>query len=54
MVCPGFVNTNITLNALKENGKKLNKIERSHIEGISPNDCAKDVIRGIIKNEKVI
>ncbi|MEM7549846.1 MAG: SDR family oxidoreductase [Bacteroidota bacterium] len=54
LVCPGFIKTNITYHSLKGSGEPLNEMGDAHKKGISPEDCAKRIIRGIKNNKEEI
>lgn len=44
MLCPGFVNTNVSFNALGGSGEATKQYDDSNANGMSPNDFAKKVI----------
>lgn len=56
LVTPGFVKTNVSINALTENGKALNKMDDAQKKGMPAEVCAKKIIKGIVKerNELLI
>ena len=54
MVFPGFVNTNISKNALSSDGKPHQKQDNNQKNGISPEKCAQDIINGIMDNKQEI
>ena len=56
MITPGFVNTGITLHALKGNGEPYARMEDSVGRGISPEKCANQMIDAAAKqkNEAMI
>jgi short-subunit dehydrogenase len=51
LVCPGWVRTSGSINALKGDGSKLNKMEPTHDRGMAPQVFAKKLIR-VIEAEK--
>ena len=55
-ICPGFVQTNISVNALVEDGSTFGRVAGSIKHGISVEECAKKIIEAIEqeKNEVVI
>jgi short-subunit dehydrogenase len=53
MVCPGKVKTNISLNASTENGAH-GKMDDSHVDAMSAEECAKQIITGISDNSEEI
>ncbi len=51
LICPGFVRTHLTINALTGNGSPQNKMDDATDKGLSPELCAKKILSAI-KNEK--
>ncbi|MCW5907366.1 MAG: SDR family oxidoreductase [Chitinophagales bacterium] len=51
LVCPGFVVTNISYNALKGDGTKLSSMDNATSKGISKEECARQIIAAI-KSDK--
>ncbi len=51
IICPGWIRTNITLNALTGSGEKLNVMDSSTAKGLTPVVFAKRMIRAI-ENKK--
>ncbi len=51
MVTAGLVRTNITLNALKGNGTIYGKMQDSIAAGISPEACARGIIKAVAKGK---
>jgi short-subunit dehydrogenase len=51
LICPGKIKTNISKNALKADGSKHEKMDEATDLGLSPEICAKKIIRSVIKNE---
>lgn len=54
LVCPGKIRTNISYNAITENGKAHNKMDESQDKGLSPESCAAQIIRAIEKNKEEV
>lgn len=54
MVCPGKIKTNVSINALGENETTHNKMDASHEKAMSAQECAKQIIKGIIKDKEEI
>lgn len=52
LVCPGRVKTNISLNALKADGSKHNKMDVAQEKGIPADLCARKIIAGLKSNKK--
>lgn len=56
LICPGWVHTNITLNAMTGDGSKLNQMDETTHQGLEPRAFARKMIRAIenMKNEVYI
>lgn len=54
IVCPGKIKTNVSLNAVTADGKKHDKMDPSHQDALSAEECAKQIISGILKNKEEI
>lgn len=54
LVCPGFIKTNVTVNALKGDGSKLGEMSKGQQNGMSPEKCAKKMLAGIKKGKSEI
>lgn len=54
LVCPGKIKTSISLNAAVENGQTHNKMDESHINAMSADECAQQIIKAILKNKEEI
>jgi len=54
LVCPGFVNTNISINALTGDGTAQNKMDIATQNGIEPNRFAKIMAKAIYAKKEEI
>ncbi len=54
IILPGFVKTNISLNALTGDGKAQNKMDDAQDNGISAEVCASKIITAITKNKEEV
>lgn len=54
LVCPGFVNTNVSLNALTGDGSPQNKMDTATKNGIEPNRFAKIMAKAISKKKEEV
>lgn len=54
MVCPGMVRTNISFHALEGNGKEHGVMDPRQARGISPEKCARKIIRAVKRNRREI
>lgn len=51
LVTPGFVKTNVSINALTEDGKALNQMDEGQEKGMTPEQCARKIIKGVEKEK---
>jgi dehydrogenase/reductase SDR family member 7B len=51
MVCPGFIRTEVTKNALTADGSPQGTMDRAQAEGMSPEECARKMARAIEKGK---
>ena len=47
IICPGFIKTNVTINALTADGTKQNTMDDAQANGMSANECALQIINAI-------
>ncbi len=50
-ICPGFVQTKISVNAMVADGSQFGKVAGSIKHGIAVDDCAKQIVRAIEQNK---
>lgn len=53
-VCPGYIRTNVSVNALNENGSKFGKMDVNQENGIAPEECARQILNAVKKDKKEI
>jgi short-subunit dehydrogenase len=53
-VCPGYIRTNISLNALNESGGKFGKMDSNQENGIPADECARKILNAVRKDKKEI
>jgi len=51
VVCPGYINTPIAMNALAGDGKKYNKSDSENANGLEADDLAKRILKAIQKQK---
>jgi dehydrogenase/reductase SDR family member 7B len=51
LVTPGFVKTNVSINALTKDGKLLNQMDEGQAHGMSAEACARIIVKGIEKQK---
>jgi len=54
IVCPGKIKTNVSLNAVTATGSSHSKMDESHENSMSAEECARQIINGILKNKEEI
>lgn len=54
VICPGRVQTNISLNAITKDGKPYGIMDKGQSKGITTEKCARKIIRAIKKNKKEV
>ncbi len=54
IVCPGKIKTNVSFNAVTATGSSHNKMDESHEDAMSAEECAKQIIIGILNNKEEI
>ncbi|MDX1628586.1 MAG: SDR family oxidoreductase [Fulvivirga sp.] len=54
LICPGFVRTNVSINALTETGKKLNQMDDAQARGMDPKRCAKKIIKALKSKKREV
>lgn len=54
LVCPGFVNTNISKNALTGDGSPQNKMDNATANGIQPDRFAKLMAKAVLKKKEEV
>lgn len=54
IVCPGFIKTNVTLNALTADGSLQNTMDDAQANGMPAEECAAEIVRAVMaKKEEV-
>lgn len=55
LIMPGFINTHITVKELRGDGTTTyGKVEKSHKLGMSPEECARRIVKGLSKKKNNI
>lgn len=52
LVCPGKIQTNISVNAITGTGEKHNKMDESQTQGLSADTCAAQILQGVEKGKE--
>ena len=54
LICPGFVNTNISINALTKDGTPQNKLDKATGKGLSPGYFAKRMLKAVASKKQEV
>lgn len=54
LVCPGFIKTNVSLNALTANGTPQGTMDDGQDNGMLPEECAQQIITAIRQNKEEV
>lgn len=54
LACPGYVHTAVSANALGPRGEKHSRTDPTHQRGITPERCARAIIRGVARSHEEI
>jgi short-subunit dehydrogenase len=52
--CPGFIRTNISVNALKADGSKQNTMDEAQANGMTAEECAKRIVRSVLSDKEEV
>ena len=54
LVCPGYVKTSISANALGPRGEQPGRTDGTHMTGIAPEKCAAAIVRGVARGREEV
>jgi dehydrogenase/reductase SDR family protein 7B len=54
LVCPGFIKTDVSVNALTGSGEKLGTMDAATATGLTARECADQIVAGILSNKEEI
>jgi len=54
MICPGYINTDISIHALNGKGEKHGVMDENQAKGMSPVKCAQFILSAIVNNKNEI
>lgn len=54
MICPGFIKTDVSKNALTADGSPLNKMDKAQENGMSAEDCAQEIFNALKKKKEEV
>jgi short-subunit dehydrogenase len=54
LICPGYIHTNISLNAVAADGSKFGKMDENQANGMSPEECAKRIVEAVYAEKQEV
>ena len=54
LICPGYIRTNISYNAVAADGSKFDKMDSNQANGMSPEECAKRIVEAIFAEKQEV
>lgn len=54
LVCPGWIKTNITINAVAGDGSRLNQMDKTTAHGMDPHIFARKMLRGVASGRRTM
>ena len=51
IICPGFIRTQVSVNALTGDGSVLGEMDQAQAKGMSPEQCAEEIYEGITRKK---
>lgn len=52
IVCPGYIRTNVSRNALTGDGSAFGKMDRTHDRAMLPEECARRIVNAVAKRKQ--
>ena len=52
LICPGYIKTNISVNAISSDGGKYGKMDENQSKGMSTEECVEKIISGMNKHKQ--
>jgi short-subunit dehydrogenase len=52
IICPGYIRTNVTRNALTGDGTALGTMDPTHLDAMLPEECARRIVNAVAKRKK--
>lgn len=51
MICPGFIKTDVSVNALGSDGKPTGEMDNAQANGMTAQECARKIISAVEKDK---
>jgi short-subunit dehydrogenase len=54
LVCPGYIRTNVSINAFAGDGSKFNQMDKNQERGMSPEECAARILDAVAREKEEV
>jgi short-subunit dehydrogenase len=54
LVCPGYIRTNISYNAINAAGEKYGRMDRNQLQGMAPETCALRILKAVAASKQEV
>jgi short-subunit dehydrogenase len=54
LVCPGYIRTDVSINAFAGDGSKFNQMDKNQEQGMSPEECAARVLDAVAREKEEV
>ena len=54
LICPGFIRTQVSINAVTGDGSPLGKMDQAQDQGMSPEACAEGIFKALVKKKEEV
>lgn len=54
LICPGFIRTQVSINAITGDGSPLGEMDQAQDQGMSPEACAEGIFKALVKKKEEV
>lgn len=54
LICPGFIRTQVSINAVTGDGSPLGEMDQAQDQGMSPEACAESIFKALVKKKEEV
>jgi len=54
LICPGFIRTQVSINAVTGDGTPLGEMDQAQDQGMSPEACAEGIFKALVKKKEEV
>lgn len=54
LICPGFIRTQVSINAVTGDGSPLGEMDQAQNQGMSPESCAEGIFKALVKKKEEV